>query len=102
MVHGGHQQGLPKLDLEADLSAIQLVSPKTTKEEIISLYLKVYKQQRLLGSLQREPELMRRWCPPSKAPKGRRKRGHPVSLQGPDLSTPSPQRAEFLGRGRPQ
>ena len=35
-------EGLPKLDPEVDLSAIQLVSPETTKEEILSLYLKVY------------------------------------------------------------
>ena len=54
----GCWQGLPKLDLEADLSAIQLVGPKTTEEEIISLYLEVYKQQRLPGSLPREPELI--------------------------------------------
>ena len=34
----GHQEGLAKLDPEVDLSAIQLVSPETTKEEILSLY----------------------------------------------------------------
>ena len=58
MVCQGCQEGLPKLDLGADLSAIQLVGPKTTKEEILSLYFKVYKQQRLLGSQPREPEVM--------------------------------------------
>ena len=57
MVCQGHWQGLPKLDLEEDLSTIQLVSPKTTKEEILSLYLKVYKQQRLPGSPPGELEL---------------------------------------------
>ena len=50
--------GLPKLDPEADLSAVQLVSPETTKEEILSLYLEVYKQQRLPGSPPGGPELM--------------------------------------------
>ena len=40
-----------------DLSTIQLVDPKTAKEEILSLYLKVYKQQRLPGSPPGEPEL---------------------------------------------
>ena len=53
----GHWQGLPKLDLEADLSAIQPVSPETTKDEILSLYLEVYKQQRLPGSPPGELEL---------------------------------------------
>ena len=54
----GCWEGLPKLDPEADLSAIQLVGPETTKEEILSLYLEVYKQQKLPGSLPGEPELM--------------------------------------------
>ena len=54
----GHWEGLPKLDLETDLSAMQLVGPEPTKEEILSLYLKVYKQQRLPGSPPGEPELM--------------------------------------------
>ena len=45
------------LDQEEDLSAIQLVGPETTKEEIISLYLEVYKQQRLPRSPPRELEL---------------------------------------------
>ena len=51
-------KGVRKLDPEADLSTIQLVSPHTSKEELQSLYLQVYKQQRLLGSLPGEPELM--------------------------------------------
>ena len=58
MVCQGHQQELPKLDPEVDISAIQLVGPQTSKEEIQSLYLEVYKQQRLLGSPPREQELM--------------------------------------------
>ena len=47
-------KGLPKLDPEADLSAIQLVS----KEELQPLHLEVYKQHRLPGSPPGEPELM--------------------------------------------
>ena len=58
MVYQGHWEGLPKLDPEADLSAIQLVGPKTTKEEILFLYLEVYKQHRLPGSTPWELELM--------------------------------------------
>ena len=57
-VSQGRQQGLPKLDPEVELSAIQLVSPHTSKKEIQSLYLEVYKQQRLLGSPPGELELM--------------------------------------------
>ena len=58
MVCWGCQEGLPKLDPETDLSAIQLVGLKTTKEEILSLYLKVYKQQRLPGFPPGDPKLM--------------------------------------------
>ena len=54
----GHQHELPKLDLEAVLSAVQLVGPKTSKEEIQSLYYEVYKLWRLPGSPPREPELV--------------------------------------------
>ena len=50
----GHQQGLPKLDPEADISGVQLVGPQMMKE----VYLEVYKQQRLPGSLPGEPELI--------------------------------------------
>ena len=58
MFHGGCQQGLPKMDPEADISTIQLIDPQTMREEIQSLYLEVYKQQRLPGSPPRELELM--------------------------------------------
>ena len=47
-----------KLDPETDLSTIQLVSPHTSKEELQSLYLEVYKQWRLPGLPPGEPELM--------------------------------------------
>ena len=54
----GCQQELPKLDPKAEVSAIQLVGPQTSKKEIQSLYLEVYKKQRLPGSSPREPELL--------------------------------------------
>ena len=42
----GHRQELPKLDPVADLSTVQLVGPHTSKKEIQSLYIEVYKQCR--------------------------------------------------------
>ena len=57
-VHQGYWQELPKLDPEVNVSAIQLVGPQTSKKEIQSLYLEVYKLWRLQGSPPREPELM--------------------------------------------
>ena len=50
--------GLLKLDPEADISAVQLVGPQTSRKDIESLYYEVYKLQQLLGSPSREPELI--------------------------------------------
>ena len=50
MICCGHWHGLPKLDLKADVSAIQLVGPQTNKEEFRVLYYEVYKLRRLPGS----------------------------------------------------
>ena len=58
MVHWGRQHGLPKLDTKADVSAIQLVGPQTSRKEIEFLYYKVYKLWWLLGSPPREPKLI--------------------------------------------
>ena len=58
MVCQGHQHGLPKLDPEADIPAIQLVGLQTSRQEIESLYYEVYKLWRLPGSPPREPELV--------------------------------------------
>ena len=43
---------------EADVFAIQLVGPQTSREEFESLYYEVYKLWRLPGSPSREPELV--------------------------------------------
>ena len=53
----GCQTRLPKLDLEVEVSAVQLVGPHNS-QEIESLYYEVYKLWRLPGSLPRELELM--------------------------------------------
>ena len=42
---------MPQLNPEADISAIKLVQPETSKEELLNIYLEVYKLQRLPGSL---------------------------------------------------
>ena len=50
MICWGHRHGLPRLDPKADISAIQLVGPQTSKEEFRALYYEVYKLGRLPGS----------------------------------------------------
>ena len=52
------QHGLPHLDLQVDVSAVQAVGPQTSREEIRDLYYQVYKLRRLPGSPPCEPEQM--------------------------------------------
>ena len=47
----GHQQNLPHLDLEVGAPAIQLVGLDTTREQLLDIYLEVYKLHRPPGSL---------------------------------------------------
>ena len=58
IVHQGHWQKLPQLNLEVGMPAIQLVGPETSKEELQELYLEVYKLHRLPGSPPGEPALL--------------------------------------------
>ena len=46
----GHWQHMPQLNPEAGIPAIQLVGLETTKEELLEMYLEVYKLHRLPGS----------------------------------------------------
>ena len=56
MICWSHQHSLLKLDPKADISAIQLVGPQTSKERFRALYYEVYKLRRLPGSPLGEPE----------------------------------------------
>ena len=41
---------MPQLNPEVDISAVQLVQPETSWEELLDIYLEVYKLCRLSGS----------------------------------------------------
>ena len=94
----GHWEGLPKLDPEADLSAIKLVSPKTTKEEILSLYLEVYKQQRLPGSLPGELELTEEVVSSFKGHQGQKKERTPRATVRPQSFDAWPSKGRVTGK----
>ena len=49
-IHPGCQQHMPQLNPVVGVPAIQLVGPETTKEELLEIYLEVYKLHRLPGS----------------------------------------------------
>ena len=51
-------QNMPQLNPEAGIPAIQLVGPETTEEELLKIYLEVYKLHRLPGSPPGEPAIM--------------------------------------------
>ena len=54
----GHQQNMPQLNPEAGIPTIQLVGPETTKEELLEIYLEVYKLHRLPGFPPGEPAIL--------------------------------------------
>ena len=39
----GHQQYMPQLDPEVGMPAVELVGPETSREELLGIYLEVYK-----------------------------------------------------------
>ena len=53
----GQWQNLPQLNPEVGIPAVQLVGPETTKEELLEVYLEVYKLHRLPGSPPGEPAI---------------------------------------------
>ena len=57
-VHWGCQQYMPQLDPEAGIPAIQLVHPEIDREQLLELYLEVYKLHRLSGSPPGEPAIL--------------------------------------------
>ena len=52
-------QNLPQLNPEVGIPTIQLVGPEMTKEELLELYLEVYKLHRLPESPPREPAILK-------------------------------------------
>ena len=49
---------MPQLNPEAGVPTIQLVQPETSREELLDIYLEVYKLHRLPGSPQGEPAIL--------------------------------------------
>ena len=49
---------MSQLDPEAGVPVIELVGPETSREELLEIYLKVYKLHRLPGSHPGEPAIL--------------------------------------------
>ena len=50
---------MPQLDLEVGVPTIKLVGPETSREELLEIYLKVYKLHWLPGSPPGEPVILK-------------------------------------------
>ena len=53
-----HWQHMPQLNPEAGKPVIELVGPETSREELLEIYLKVYKLHQLPGSPPGEPAIL--------------------------------------------
>ena len=53
----GHRLHIPQLNPEVGTPTVQLVGPDTTKEELMEIYLEVYKLHRLHGSPPGKPAI---------------------------------------------
>ena len=91
---------MPKLDPEADVSAIQLVGPQTSRKEIKSLYYKVYKLWRLLWSPPGEPELIAEVVSLLEDHQGWERSKPPQVMRKPELTDVQPPRSRTPRRAR--
>ena len=57
IIHQGHWQHMPQLNPEVGIPAVELVGPGTNREELLEIYLEVYKLNRLPGSPPGEPAI---------------------------------------------
>ena len=90
IIHQGHWWNLPQLNPEVGTPTIQLVGQETSKEELLELYLEVYKLHRLPGSPPGKPALFEEVLSFLKDHQGWRGNGHLQPWQGPIKKTSIP------------
>ena len=100
MVCQGHQGSASEPNPEVDVSTIHLVGSQTSKEKIWSLYLEVYKLQRLLGSPPGDPELMEEVVSFFEDCQGQKQREAPEMAARSQSTDIWPQRSRTPRRGR--
>ena len=103
MICQGCQHGLLKMDLKADISAIQLVGPQTSREEFKALYYEVCKLQGLPGSPMGARMDRGTHCRGGVLPRrlpGAEGGEPPQMMKEPNLTDVQPPRNKMLRRGR--
>ena len=94
VVHWGCQQHMPRLDPKAGIPAIQLVHPEIDREQLLELYLEVYKLHRLPSSPPGELAILEEIS--SILPR------HPPEEKGtPDIQKPVSPKGFHLPQNRP-
>ena len=96
----GHWQNLPWLNPEAGVPAVQLVGPETSKEELLELYLEVYKFHRLPGSPPAEPAILEEVLSSLPDHQGCEEEKAPIAMARPCPNDPHSSRSSIPLKGK--
>ena len=91
----GIRQHMPQLDPEVGIPAVELVGPETSRDELLEIYLEVYKLHRLPGSPPGEPVIAQEVL--AAVPDSHQRGGEAPEAQ----VLPSPGHSHPLNRRRP-
>ena len=96
----GCQQNLPQLNPEVGIPTVQLVEPETSKEELLELYLEVYKLYRLPRSPPWEPVLLEEVLSSLKDHQGHKGEKASAAMVRPHLEDPHSSRSSIPQTGK--
>ena len=96
----GCWQDFPQLDPEAGVPAIQLVGLGTSKEELLELYLEVFKLHRLPGSPPGEPAILEVVLPSLPDHQGHEEEKVPAAMARPCPEVPHSSRSGIPNKGK--
>ena len=100
IIHQGCWQNLPQLDPEAGITAIQLMGPETSKEELLELYLEVYTLHRLPGSPPGEPAILEEVLSSLPDHQGCEEEKAPAAMARPCPEVPNSSRSSIPHKGK--
>ena len=91
---------MPQLNPEVGIPTVQLVGPETSKEELLELYLEVYKLHRLPGSPSGEPALLEEVLSSLEDHQGCEGEKEPVAMVRPHPKDPHSSRSSVPQKGK--
>ena len=96
----GCWQNLPQLNPEVGIPAVKLVGPETSKEELLELYLEVYKLHRLPGSPPGEPPILQEVLSSLPDHQGHEEEKAPAAMARPCPEVPHSSRSGIPHKGK--